>query len=344
MNGKGAGEISRSGEDKLFLGVDGGKSKTYCLLARVNGRVIGWGRSGSSDKYYRPLDEALDEIALAVHRACKMAVISPTEVAYGAFGLAGADWSEDFEELKNNLDQRRISQRVLVKNDMHIALRANVPNGVGILISAGTHLAAAIRLADGNEWHSGWFSVDGAGGVYAGKRVFWAVMRAEDGRGHPTALTQLLLEVSGKDTPLSLLRDLSAGRLDDSFFASLAPLLFQAHQEFHDPVAAVIITEMGEDISLWATGLLDRFQLVHEPIPIILSGGIFKTEDPLLVDTILQKVHERVPRAEIRKACFEPVIGALLYAYELDAVPVTVELLSEIERSYAEITHTPCRN
>jgi hypothetical protein len=169
-------------------------------------------------------------------------------------------------------------------------------------------------------------------------------MRAEDGRGHPTVLTQLLLEVSGKDTPLSLLRDLSAGRLDDSFFASLAPLLFQAHQEFHDPVAAVIITEMGEDISLWATGLLDRFQLVHEPIPIILSGGIFKTEDPLLVDTILQKVHERVPRAEIRKACFEPVIGALLYAYELDAVPVTVELLSEIERSYAEITHTPCRN
>jgi len=343
MSGKGAGAINESGGGKFFLGVDGGKSKTLCLLSMSDGRVIGWGQTGSSDKYYRSLDEALDEVSLAVRQACKMAQASPAEVACGAFGLAGADWPEDFEELENGLKRRGLSQRVLVKNDMHVALRANVQDGAGILVSAGTHLAAAIRLADGREWHSGWFSVDGAGGVYAGERIFWAVMRAEDGRGQPTALTRLLLDFSGNDTPLSLLRELSAGRLDDSFFASLAPLLFQAHLEHNDPVAATIISEMGEDISLWATGLLERFHLAQEPIPVILSGGVFKTEDPLLVDTVLQKIHVHVPKMEVRKMRFEPVIGALLYAFEMGGVPIEQQSISEVERSYNEIKNTPCR-
>jgi N-acetylglucosamine kinase-like BadF-type ATPase len=337
MNGKGAGEINRPVATPFFLGVDGGKSKTLCLLARSGGRVIGWGQTGSSDKYYRPLDEALDEVALAVRQACRMARLTPGEIDCGVFGLAGADWPEDFEELKIGLEKRGLSRRVLVKNDVHVALRANVPEGPGILVSAGTHLAAAIRLKDGAEWHSGWFSVDGAGGVYAGKRLFWAVMRAEDGRGQPTALTQLLLDFCGKDTPLELLRELSAGQYGDNFFASLAPLLFRADMEGRDPVAAAIIAEMANDISLWATGLLKRFRLVGEPVSVILSGGIMKTGDPLLFDTIIRNVNACAPRAEVRKARIEPVVGALLYAYELGGVKLGADLVSEIERSYNEI-------
>ena len=315
--------------------MDGGKSKTLGLLAMADGRVLGWGKTGSSDKYYRPLDEALDEVALAVHQACEMARLSSAEIDFGAFGLAGADWPEDFEELKGGLQQRGLCRKLLVKNDMHIALHANVPDGVGILVSAGTHLAAAIRLKDGTEWHSGWFSVDGAGGVYAGNRVFWAVMRAEDGRGQPTALTRLLLDFSGKDTPIELLRELSAGRLDDKFFASLAPLLFQAHQEHQDPVAAAIIVEMGEDISLWVTGLLNRFCLVDAPVPVFLTGGLMNASDSLLYDTVLQKVKTSAPQAEVHKALIQPVVGALLYAYELGGVVIGANTIPEIERSSA---------
>lgn len=329
MNGSGAGNTGA--HRGLYVGVDGGKTDTLCLLATGDGNVIGRGRGGWSDKYYRPLEEALDEIQRAVEGACLAAGAALAQARFGAFGLAGADWPEDFDELQAGLERRGLAETILVKNDMHIALRANVPSGPGVLVSGGTHLAAVIRLPDGREWHSGMYSVDGTGGLTIGQRIFWAVLRAEDGRGPQTALTDLLLGFCGMQHPEELLRAFSAGKLDDSFFASLAPLLFEAHMQADDPLAAEMIVDMAHDMSLWATGLLAKNGLIGQEIPVVFSGGLFKTEDSLLVEAFTEFVHRRAPRAQVQRSRYEPVVGALLYAYELGGAPITPELLERIE-------------
>jgi len=56
-------------QNDCVLGVDGGKSKTVCLLADSEGRLVGWGRAGNSDKYTVPIEQALDEVALCVEQA-----------------------------------------------------------------------------------------------------------------------------------------------------------------------------------------------------------------------------------------------------------------------------------
>jgi N-acetylglucosamine kinase-like BadF-type ATPase len=317
-------------EEELLLGVDGGKSKTVCLLAEASGQVLGWGRSGSSDKYHVPTEQALDEIARCVQEAAQQAGLAPKAISAGCFGLAGADWPEDFEELEAGLT-RRLARRVLVKNDTHIALRANSDTGIGVVVSAGTHTAAAIRTPDGREWHSVWFSVEGPGGVTAGHKALWSVLRAYDGRGEKTALTELVLSAKGKSHPLELLRDLSAGIIDDTYLASLAPLVFQAHFRFGDPVATRIIMELGKDVARWATGLLERFGLLNDEIAVVLSGGLFKGEGTLLLDVVTMEVHAQAPKAILRPAKREPVIGALLYALEMSERPVNSELIETIE-------------
>lgn len=323
------------GASKYFIGIDGGKSKTLCVLARADGQVLGVGRSGSSDPYARPFEDALDEVGLAVRRACAAARVPVESVGWGVFGLAGADWPEDFERLRAGLEKRRLSRGVLVKNDMHVALRANVLEGAGVLVSAGTHLAAAIRLDDGFEWHSGWFSVDGLGGLQAGQRLFWAVMRSLDGRGPATRLTQLLLQFTGYTDPIDLLREHSAGRLDDAFFAALTPLIFQAYAETQDGAAEAIITDIGVEISLWAAGLLERFGLADRAVPVALSGGLMKAGEPLLLNTVIQRVQRRCPRAVIQPARREPVLGALIDALRAGDVQVTPGLLSRMDAEFA---------
>ena len=318
---------------ELFVGVDGGKTETLCLLATRDGEALGWGKSGWSDKQSRPLEDVLDEIQWAVERACQTAGVALQDVSYGAFGLAGADWHEDFVELQAGLERRGLARTILVKNDMHIALRANVPTGAGVLISGGTHLAAAIRLPDGREYFSGMYSVDGMGGLEIGKRTFWAVMRAEDGRGPQTALTDLLLQYSGMQHPDELLRAFTFGKIDDAFFATLPRLLFQAHLQTGDPVAAGIILHTAWDMSLWATGLLVKNGLAEAEIPVVITGGLFKTEDPLLVEAFTANVLQRAPRAQVQRARYEPVIGALLYAYELGKTPITPALVERAARS-----------
>ncbi len=76
---------------------------------------------------------------------------------------------------------------MLVKNDAHIALRANSDTGAGVVVSAGTHAAAAIRTPGGHEGHSAWFSVEGPGGIIAGHKVLWAVRQAYDDHDEETA-------------------------------------------------------------------------------------------------------------------------------------------------------------
>lgn len=314
----------------FFIGIDGGKSKTVCLLAQEDGTVVGAGRSGSSDKYDVPTGQALEAVAHCVQAAAAEAGV-PLPVQAGCFGLAGADWPDDFEELETGLASRGLARQITIKNDMHIALRAAAEQGFGIVLSAGTHTAAAIRTPDGQEWHSGWFSVQGPGGMEAGRKILWAVMHAYDGRGDRTVLTDMVLAATGRSSPPDLLRQVSKGQIDDHALAALVPLLFQAHYRYGDAVAARIIIELGQDMARWATGLLARFDLLDQEMPVFLTGGLFKGEGPLLLDTVAMAVHTYAPKATLHPARREPVIGALLYAYELAGRPVTLELIQSIE-------------
>jgi len=320
----------------LFLGVDGGKSKTIGLLADAQGKILGWGRSGNSDKYAVSEGQALDEIGACVSQAYQRAGLAIHPAAAGCFGLAGADWPEDFIQLEAGLNQRKLANQLVVKNDAQIALRANTRDGIGVVISAGTHLAAAIRTPRNEEWFSGWYSVEGPGGAKIGYRVLWAVLHNSDGRGPQTALTQLVLSQTNKSTPLELLRDLSSGKLDEAFFSSLAPLLFKAYYEMGDSLAAQMIQEIGEEMSLWATGLLTRFDLLQREIPIILSGGLFKSQGELLIDTLRMHIHAQAPRARIALSQYEPVTGALLYAYEVAGIDISSEILAMINKTMPE--------
>lgn len=299
--------------DELLLGVDGGKSKTVCLVASAEGEVLGAGRAGSSDKYDVPLEQALDAVEQAVREAARQAGAAlPVEA--GCFGLAGADWPEDFEQLEGGLRARGFARCVVVKNDMHIALHANTDHGV--VLSAGTHCAAAIRTPDAREWHSGWYSVHGPGGVTAGDRALWAVLQAHDGRGPATALTGLVLAAAGLDSPDDLLRKLAGDEIGDAYRARLAPLLFDAYWMHRDPVAADIIMTLGEEMAAWVTGLLARFDRLDAETTVVLSGGLFKGQGPLLQDAVAMHVHARAPHAVLCLASREPVTGALVYAYE----------------------------
>ena len=224
-------------------------------------------------------------------------------------------------------------QRLVVRNDAAIALRAGAPEGYGVVVSAGTHLAAAIRTPDGQEWHSAWFSVEGAGGVTVGHQVLWAVLKAEDGRGQPTVLTDLVLEAKNLSHPLELLRLLSQGGIDDRYKASLAPLLFIAHQQHADAVAGELIRQVAHDMASWPIALLSRYGLAGHPMPVVLSGGLFKAGDSLLIDRITTEIHARFPLVEVRLAQREPVAGAILIAAEQAGIPLTPAFLATLDAS-----------
>jgi N-acetylglucosamine kinase-like BadF-type ATPase len=282
----------------------------------------------------------LEAAAASVRQALAQASLQPGQVAAGCFGLAGRAASGRFHSAQPTLDSLNLAQQVTFKAYPLLALRANTPNSVGLVISAERRMAAAIRTPQGAEWHSAWYSQEGtgefaAGEIAAGEQALQAVFQAADGRGRPTMLTELVLRFKGLSSPVELARlaanGLASGEAGDEFKASLAPLLFQAHQHYADPVAADILLAIGQSLSSAALSLLERHSLLRDPFPVVLAGGLFKGEGNLLLESVRLNLHARAPHARLVLARQEPVLGALLFAFDPLGERVTPEQIGRLQ-------------
>jgi len=314
------------------LGVDGGASKTLCLVADVDGRVLGFGRAGGSNHQICGLDPALAQIVHCVRKALAQAQASAPEVQLGMFCLAGADLPEDYAMLSEAIEDLGLCQKVVIKNDSMAALRSGLSRPWGVVVICGTGTNAAGNAPDGQELvlpGLGHISGDWGGGEGISQEIIRLVMRAWDGRGRPTALSQMVLDALGASSPEVLLRMLYRNRLERDQLLGLVPLLFEAAYA-GDEVACQLVREVGMEVGVTARTILRRLSLQDTDVQVVLGGSIFKAKGPLLIDAVTEVIHEVAPRASIVLPEVEPVVGALLLALEAVGVELTETIRENI--------------
>jgi len=323
---------------KYLLGVDGGSSKTHALLADGSGRVLGFGKSGSANHQSYGLQSALSQLALAGRQAFEGAGISPEQVELGHFCLAGADLPEDFAMLQEAVEALHLASKVIIKNDTLAALRAGLSRSWGVVVICGTGFNAAGRSMDGREIvlpGLGLISGDWGGGGELSQEVIRAVMRAWDGRGRPTRLTDLVLSTLELPSEQALLSKLYHDKIDHRQLLDLVKLLFEAAAA-GDEVARELIVRMGTEVGVTANALLKRLSLERTDAEVVLGGSVFKGKGDLLIDSASQVIHQVAPRAQIVRPRFEPAVGALLLALESAGLPVTPQRLARLSSSLPE--------
>jgi len=311
----------------IYLGVDGGSSKTHAALVDASGALLGFGTAGNANQNTAGLENALGEISRAVRMALAQAHADPGDVALGCFCLAGADFPDDFVNLRARLEGLGMAQKVIVKNDTAAGLRSGLSRSWGVVVVCGTGFNAAGRARDGRELglpSYGPLTGDWGGGGDLGVEVVGAVMRARDGRGRPTLLTQMVLDALKLATTDELLQAIHLNRLSHRQVLELTPLLFEAAHA-GDAVASELVVRMGNEVGLTANVFLERLDLAGTDAEVVLTGSIFKGRGPLLLDTVRKAVHALSPQARIVRPVLEPVAGAALLALELAGVAVTAQ-------------------
>jgi len=269
------------------LGVDGGASKTFCLVASEYGRILGFGRGGPGNHQACGLEAAMAEIAHSVEEALAQARVSAQEVRLGIFCLAGADLPEDYAMLGRAVEDLGVCQKVIVKNDTMAALRSGLSRPWGVVVVCGTGTNAAGRAPDGREIilpGLGYISGDWGGGGEISQEIIRLVMRAWDGRGKPTVLLQMVLDSLGVSSPELLLQMLYHKRVEERQLLGLVPLLFEAAYA-GDEVACQLVREVGTEVGSTARTLIRRLSLQDKDVEVVLGGSIFKAKGPLLIDT-----------------------------------------------------------
>ncbi len=310
-----------------ILAVDGGNSKADVALVAADGTVLGSMRGPTVSHQAVGLGPGLDALETTVGHVLRRSGVGSDQrpaARVGIFSLAGADLPADMRLLRRALVERALVDEVVVLNDTDAALRAGSDRSWGVVVVCGAGInglgvgptGRTVRFAGVGE-----YSGDRGGGGDVGTAALAAAIRGRDGRGPRTSLEALVPAHFGRRRPDDLTLELYSGRLDPDRLRELTPLVFAAAAQ-GDAVAAAIVDALADEVVAWARAIIRRLHLTRRDVPVVLSGGVFRTTFEPFFARIRSGVAEVAPAAQIRRLDAPPVLGAALLGLdrlELDA-------------------------
>ena len=321
---------------RAVLGIDVGGTKTHALIASDNGEVLGFGQGVGSNWESVGLEAAYETWAQVMQDALSEAGLSAAQLIGGGYGLAGLDWPSDHDRLRPLVDHLGVGGLQVLVNDAFEALWAGTRDGCGVVVIAGTGTTVAGRNRQGEEARTLGFSAHfgdwgGAGDIV--RAAIYAIATAHTGRGVPTALSQRFVEVTRSRDAADFLEGLTRGRF--RLDASAAPHVFEVAQA-GDEVAQGIFRRAGRELGGNATVIIRRLDMESEAFDLVLSGGVLRSGNRLLLETLEGAVRQAAPLAHPILLTAPPVIGAALLAFDAVGAPLPDEAYQNLLDGMAE--------
>lgn len=304
---------------QVVLGIDGGGTKTCCLVADAAGRILGQGMAGPSNYHAIGVEAAAGNVRAAAEAALAAAGSGMAAVAAVCAGLAGVGRPEDQQMMAQALSCFAPA-RLSVVSDGRVALAGALGGQPGVILIAGTG-SIAFGLDSAGQTHRaggwGWILGDEGSGVTIGRQALMAALAELDGTGPATALTGRVCAAWRLERPDQAIRqiyaDLPRAKAD---FAALAPLVIAA-EAAGDGVAREILTRAGHDLAALAAAVLRRLALpAGSPAPVAITGGV-GSASAVLRAALREKLTDLAPQARLIDPVEEPAAGAVRLALEL---------------------------
>lgn len=317
------------------MGLDVGGTKTHCLIADESGQIKGFGKAGTGNYEYHGAEAAAVENFKAVVMALDSAGLSLDAISAIGMGVAGADLPEDFVMLEREIYTPLFGDIPRAfKNDSMAGLRGGTRDATGIVIACGTGAVCAGRNAAGRETRVGGLGPefgDQCTGTSIGEEGLRTVWRARDGIVPPTLLAAKFVAQSGCGDIEELFIKLYRREITQAHLEPMAKLVFDAAVD-GDPAACAILDAGGRYLGAMVNAVARRLDMGQDAFEVVMVGSVFKGASPVLVDAMRQAILDVCPRATLAVPLFEPVVGALLMAFEIDG-PVTDARYSRLSGS-----------
>jgi N-acetylglucosamine kinase-like BadF-type ATPase len=316
------------GVTAAVLAIDGGNSKTDVCLISGDGRVLGYARGAGSNHQVVGFDTAFDVIAgLVVEAATEAGVDGPSALAqHAAVYLAGADFPREVEMLLGRVSIAGWAQEVSLDNDTFALLRAGTAaaNRVAVVCGAGINCVGVSAADEVLRFPSvGAISGDWGGGATLGTEALFLAVRAEDGRGQPTALREAIMQHFGTASVVDVTAALHFGEMPRSRIYELVPVLLRVAAA-GDGLARAVVERLAEEVFLLARATIDRLKLRDQSTDVVLGGGVLAARHPLLMEEVSRRFEAHAPRANLLVVEDPPVVGAALLG--LDALGVSPDV------------------
>ncbi|WVZ61858.1 hypothetical protein U9M48_011668 [Paspalum notatum var. saurae] len=334
----------------VILGVDGGASNTVCVCipaARpfndplpVLSRTV----AGCSNQNSVGEDRARETLERVMSQALTKARRRPSNVCAVCLAVAGVNHPLDQQRMLDWLRDIFPSHvKLFVENDAVAALASGTMGKLhGCVLIAGTGTIAYGFTSDGREARAagaGPVLGDWGSGYGISAQAMTAVVRAYDGRGPETVLTNNILDFLGLASP----DELVGWTYEDQSWARIAELLpvVVESAESGDEVANKILHNSVGELASSVKAVVQRLELGGEgcfsfsdgqhPFPLVMVGKVLEANKRWDIGKeVIDCVTKSYPGAYPIHPKVEPAVGAALLAWnaiasELDGDIRTVQ-------------------
>ncbi|MEH2242948.1 N-acetylglucosamine kinase [Nostoc sp.] len=311
------------------LGIDGGGSKTVCILMDDLRQVLGRGEAGPSNYQSIGIEATLQSIQFAIYNAVKTAIITNTlKIDAICLGLAGVSRAADIEvvkglvqELQNNkylsINWALQPANIVIFNDALIALVGGIGQPVGIVVVAGT---GSIVFGRNHQGHTkrvgGWGYILGdEGSAYkiaiAGMN---AALKSADGREMSTSLIEGFKQYLDLESIEDLIEVIYRREWGVKQIAALAPVVDLAAAS-GDIAANSIIDDAVKELVKATSTVIDAIFSSDSVLEVVTTGSVWRGKCKMH-EIFTASLVKKFPEVNVIFPRYEPAYGAGLLALQ----------------------------
>ncbi len=324
---------------KYIVGIDGGGTKTACMMVNLEDDSTACCVTGGSNHQIVGLSGTKDSISRAIDLACSELNATREEIAFVFLGMAGADFPDDFALLRSGLREVFGDIPFEVVNDIWIVFSSTAQTDWGAVSICGTgsnlvvktpqgvvHSVRALRYRLGNY----------GGGNHLTNIALHHAFRCDEGTGAYTRLAEELPILCNTKDMDELAAKIYTSNYRYSYSFNIAKLVFDLAAQ-GDTVCLKIIREMGSELGEMLGRLIVRADLADQTVPVVLAGSQYaKDKHRLLIDPFCVALTQFAPHTVVKLAENPPVLGAVINAASAVGLPLSArsrELLCATARS-----------
>lgn len=288
-------DILRASEERLFLGIDGGGTKTEFVITTADGRVLDRFLRGGSN----PNDIGFENSFNVICNGFRDALVKFPNVSYAFCGIAGISVGDHAKRMCVLLRERYPSVRIKVNTDS--ANLFGVDDDADMVVIAGTGSVVFVKQGDKFTRIGGWgYLFDEAGSSYGiGRAAIQTALYEEDFHKEPSLVTLLLREKLETDRVFDEINRFYVG--GRSYVASLAHVVFEAYIKGDKTAEDIIDTNAAKIGELLNAGV----KMYGVKKKATAGGGLFEHYGEIFGEYI--RKHTGV---DLKVSEFPPVYGA----------------------------------
>jgi N-acetylglucosamine kinase-like BadF-type ATPase len=319
---------------RLFLGVDGGGSKTAFLLIDGEGRRLARRETSTAYHVQIGLDGVRALLARGVEAVLAEASASAQEVAFGFFGLPAYGEDATAERKLQALTGDVLGhQRYACANDMVCGWAGSLAGADGINIVAGTGSIGYGERRGRSARAGGWGTLigDEGSGYWIAVRALTLFGRMSDGRAPRGPLYALLRTELGLARDLDICARVTPGQAlgGRDRIAALCPLVARAAEAGDTGAQAIFAAGAGELVDV-ANALREALDYAaEEPVPLSYSGGVFAAGE-VYRRAFAEAVAARPGVYTLTPPILSPLAGAALLAARRAGAALSAEAIRRL--------------